>query len=190
MDMESLYDYGEEEQDFYEESPGTRKGYPIDHRSIKRDARGVGSYLGGGSISDGGGMLTVMAKLMKQELASDAEEEGLVPALSGRFTSMRKVPSLSDLSDPESSLELDPSVEYRYTPRVAQATLEGAHSLGKGCKACQSLTTCDAGLAEGSSEVSNELFHARSSNKPLEIPMLNSRFRDRDRGWIADARRG
>lgn len=35
MDMESLYDYGEEEQDFYEESPGTRKGYPIDHRSIK-----------------------------------------------------------------------------------------------------------------------------------------------------------
>ncbi|KOC70594.1 hypothetical protein WH47_03610 [Habropoda laboriosa] len=103
MDMESLYDYGEEEQDFYEESPGTRKGYPIDHRSIKRDARGVGSYLGGGGISDGGGMLTVMAKL-KQELASDAEEEGLVPALSGRFTSMRKVPSLSDLSDPESSL--------------------------------------------------------------------------------------
>ncbi|XP_076171389.1 ETS transcription factor pointed isoform X2 [Ptiloglossa arizonensis] len=105
MDMESLYDYGDEEQDFYEESPGTRKGYPIDHRSIKRDARGVGSYLGGGSISDGGGMLTVMAKLMKQELASDAEEEGLVPALPGRFTSMRKVPSLSDLSDPESSLD-------------------------------------------------------------------------------------
>lgn len=33
--MESLYDYGEEEQDFYEESPGSRKGYPIDHRSIK-----------------------------------------------------------------------------------------------------------------------------------------------------------
>lgn len=71
---------------------------------FQRDARGVGSYLGGGSISDGGGMLMGMAKLMKQELASDAEEEGLVPALSGRFTSMRKVPSLSDLSDPESSL--------------------------------------------------------------------------------------
>lgn len=36
MDMESLYDYGEEDQDFYEESPGNRKGgYPIDHRSIK-----------------------------------------------------------------------------------------------------------------------------------------------------------
>ena len=35
MDMESLYDYGEEEQDFYEEAPGSRKGYPIDHRSIK-----------------------------------------------------------------------------------------------------------------------------------------------------------
>lgn len=33
--MESLYDYGEEEQDFYEEAPGSRKGYPIDHRSIK-----------------------------------------------------------------------------------------------------------------------------------------------------------
>lgn len=64
----------------------------------------MGSYLGGGSINDGGGVLTVMAKLMKQELTSDAEEEGLVPALSGRFTSMRKVPSLSDLSDPESSL--------------------------------------------------------------------------------------
>ncbi|KAF7385055.1 hypothetical protein HZH66_012141 [Vespula vulgaris] len=79
-------------------------GYPIDHRWIKRDVRGVGGFLGGGSISDGGGMLMVMAKLMKQELASDAEEEGLVPALPGRFTSMRKVPSLSDLSDPESSL--------------------------------------------------------------------------------------
>ncbi|XP_076380844.1 ETS transcription factor pointed isoform X3 [Megalopta genalis] len=110
MDMESLYDYGDEEQDFYEESPGTRKGYPIDHRSIKRDARGVGSYLGGGGINDGGGMVTVMAKLMKQELASDAEEEGLVPALSGRFTSMRKVPSLSDLSDPESSLDIPAQV--------------------------------------------------------------------------------
>lgn len=109
--MESLYDYGEEEQDFYEESPGTRKGgYPIDHRWIKRDVRGVGGFLGGGSISDGGGMLMVMAKLMKQELASDAEEEGLVPALSGRFTSMRKVPSLSDLSDPESSLDIPAQV--------------------------------------------------------------------------------
>lgn len=108
--MESLYDYGEEEQDFYEESPGTRKGYPIDHRSIKRDVRSVGSFLGGGGISDGGCMLTVMAKLMKQELASDAEEEGLVPALSGRFTSMRKVPSLSDLSDPESSLDIPAQV--------------------------------------------------------------------------------
>ncbi|KAK2580624.1 hypothetical protein KPH14_007735 [Odynerus spinipes] len=55
-------------------------------------------------------MLMVMAKLMKQELASDAEEEGLVPALSGRFTSMRKVPSLSDLSDPESSLDIPAQV--------------------------------------------------------------------------------
>lgn len=109
--MESLYDYGEEEQDFYEENPGTRKGgYPIDHRWIKRDVRGVGGFLGGGSISDGGGMLMVMAKLMKQELASDAEEEGLVPALPGRFTSMRKVPSLSDLSDPESSLDIPAQV--------------------------------------------------------------------------------
>lgn len=64
----------------------------------------MGSFLGANGITDGTGMLTVMAKLLKQELASDAEEEGLVPALSGRFTSMRKVPSLSDLSDPESSL--------------------------------------------------------------------------------------
>lgn len=36
MDMESLYDYVEEDQDFYDETPATRKGgYPIDHRSIK-----------------------------------------------------------------------------------------------------------------------------------------------------------
>lgn len=35
MDLESLYDYGDEEQDFYEESPTHRKGYPIDHRFIK-----------------------------------------------------------------------------------------------------------------------------------------------------------
>jgi len=62
----------------------------------------MGSFLGANSIADGSGML--MAKLMKQELASDAEEESLVPALHGRITSMRKVPSLSDLSDPESSL--------------------------------------------------------------------------------------
>lgn len=48
--------------------------------------------------------MMMMAKYMKQELASDAEEEGLVPTLPGRFTSMRKVPSLSDLSDPDSSL--------------------------------------------------------------------------------------
>lgn len=41
---------------------------------------------------------------MKQELTSDAEEECLVPTLPARFTSMRKVPSLSDLSDPDSSL--------------------------------------------------------------------------------------
>lgn len=61
----------------------------------------MGSFLG---VTDGSGMLTAMAKLLKQELASDAEEESLVPALSGRFTSMQKVPSLSDLSDPESSL--------------------------------------------------------------------------------------
>ena len=34
--MESLYDYAEEEQDFYEETPGVRKGgYPIDHRTLK-----------------------------------------------------------------------------------------------------------------------------------------------------------
>lgn len=114
--MESLYDY-DEEQDFYEESPGTRKsGYPIDHRSIKvnqlkRDIRSMGSFLGPNAcITDGSGMLTVMAKLLKQEMTSDAEEEGLVPALSGRVTSMRKVPSLSDLSDPESSLDIPAQV--------------------------------------------------------------------------------
>lgn len=45
-----------------------------------------------------------MAKYMKQELGSDGEEESLVPDHPGRFGSMRKVPSLSDLSDPESSL--------------------------------------------------------------------------------------
>lgn len=64
----------------------------------------MGSFLGANGITDGSGMLTVMAKLLKQEMTSDAEEEGLVPALPGRVTSMRKVPSLSDLSDPESSL--------------------------------------------------------------------------------------
>ncbi|XP_070525255.1 protein C-ets-1 isoform X1 [Cardiocondyla obscurior] len=107
MDMESLYDY-EEEQDFYEESPGTRKsGYPIDHRSIKRDVRSMGTFLGASGITDGNGMLT---KLLKQEMTSDAEEEGLVPALPGRVTSMRKVPSLSDLSDPESSLDIPAQV--------------------------------------------------------------------------------
>lgn len=74
---------------------------------FQRDARGMGSLLEygniGGRISGDSSML-MMAKYMKQELASDAEEEGLVPTLPGRFTSMRKVPSLSDLSDPESSL--------------------------------------------------------------------------------------
>jgi len=64
----------------------------------------MGSFLGANGITDGSGMLTVMAKLLKQEMTSDAEEEGLVPALPGRVTSMQKVPSLSDLSDPESSL--------------------------------------------------------------------------------------
>ncbi|KAK0098902.1 hypothetical protein PV326_000063 [Microctonus aethiopoides] len=104
MDIESsLYDYDVEEQDFYEENLGARKGYPIDHRSLKRDVRGGNVNLVCGSLS-GGGVMMMMAKYMKQELASDAEEEGLVPALPARFTSMRKVPSLSDLSDPDSSL--------------------------------------------------------------------------------------
>ena len=39
MDIDgSLYDYSEEEQDFYEETHKNifgRKGYPIDHRCIK-----------------------------------------------------------------------------------------------------------------------------------------------------------
>lgn len=34
MDIESIYDYEEEEQDFYEENVA-RKGYPIDHRALK-----------------------------------------------------------------------------------------------------------------------------------------------------------
>ncbi|XP_015190297.1 PREDICTED: ETS-like protein pointed, isoform P2/D isoform X4 [Polistes dominula] len=145
MDMESLYDYGEEDQDFYEENPGTRKGgYPIDHRWIKRDVRGVGSFLGGGSITDGGGggMLMVMAKLMKQEQASDAEEEGLVPALPGRFTSMRKVPSLSDLSDPESSLVSRGSCMFAdYTRTTAHMYVDYATTdtyVGMGIKAMKS----------------------------------------------------
>ncbi|XP_029670118.1 ETS-like protein pointed isoform X2 [Formica exsecta] len=109
MDMESLYDYVEDDQDFYEESPATRKGgYPIDHRSIKRDVRSMGSFLANG-ITDGSGMLTIMTKL-KQELFSDAEEESLVPTLPGRDTSMQKVPSVSDLSDPESSLDIPAQV--------------------------------------------------------------------------------
>ncbi|XP_050445942.1 ETS-like protein pointed isoform X5 [Cataglyphis hispanica] len=109
MDMESLYDYVEEDQDFYEETPATRKGgYPIDHRSIKRDVRSMGSFLANG-ITDGSGMLTIMTKL-KQELFSDAEEESLVPNLPGRDTSMQKVPSVSDLSDLESSLDMPAQV--------------------------------------------------------------------------------
>lgn len=68
----------------------------------QRDTRNMGSFLGVNNIADESGMLTVMTKLLKQELISDAEEEEL--ALSGRLTSMQKVPSLSDLSDPESSL--------------------------------------------------------------------------------------
>ncbi|XP_018337399.1 PREDICTED: ETS-like protein pointed isoform X3 [Trachymyrmex septentrionalis] len=109
MDMESLYDY-EEEHHFYEESPGTRKsGYPIDHRSIKR-IRNMGSFLGANIITDSCSMLTMMTKLLKQEMTSDAEEEGLVPILPPRITSMQKVPSLSDLSDPESSLDIPAQV--------------------------------------------------------------------------------
>lgn len=63
----------------------------------------MGSFLVNG-ITDGSSRLTIMTKLFKQELSSDAEEEGLVPTLPGRDTSMQKVPSVSDLSDPESSL--------------------------------------------------------------------------------------
>ncbi|XP_046477884.1 protein C-ets-1 isoform X1 [Neodiprion pinetum] len=106
MDIDSLYDYAEDDQDFYEESPGIRKGYPIDHRSIKRDVRGDVAMLG-----CGGDGVKMMVKYMKQELVtSDAEEEALVPAFHTRFTSMRKVPSLSDLSDPESSLDIPAQV--------------------------------------------------------------------------------
>ncbi|XP_051165625.1 ETS-like protein pointed isoform X3 [Leptopilina boulardi] len=110
MDLESLYDYGDEEQDFYEESPTHRKGYPIDHRFIKRESKSVASILGCGNGGGGSGVMLMMAKYMKQELTSDAEEEGLVPTLPARFTSMRKVPSLSDLSDQESSLDIPTQV--------------------------------------------------------------------------------
>ncbi|XP_014605963.1 PREDICTED: ETS-like protein pointed, isoform P2/D isoform X7 [Polistes canadensis] len=112
----------------------------------RRDVRGVGSFLGGGSITDGGGggggMLMVMAKLMKQEQASDAEEEGLVPALPGRFTSMRKVPSLSDLSDPESSLVSRGSCMFAdYTRTTAHMYVDYATTdtyVGMGIKAMKS----------------------------------------------------
>lgn len=79
--------------------------------ALQRDARGVGGLLGCGvGLSGRPGstsMMMMMAKYMKQELTSDAEEEGLVPNIPGRFGgafAMRKVPSLSDLSDAESSL--------------------------------------------------------------------------------------
>ncbi|XP_011257767.1 ETS-like protein pointed isoform X4 [Camponotus floridanus] len=111
MDMESLYDYVEEDQDFYEETPATRKGgYPIDHRSIKRDVRSMHGLLSTRYDGTGSGMLTIMTKFLKQEMFSDAEEEGLVPTLPGRDTSMQKVPSVSDLSDPESSLDIPAQV--------------------------------------------------------------------------------
>lgn len=61
----------------------------------------MGSFLANGTDSNS---RLIMTKLFKQELSSDAEEEGLVPTLLGRDTSMQKVPSVSDLSDPESSL--------------------------------------------------------------------------------------
>lgn len=95
---------------------------------FQRDVRSMGSFLGANGITDGSGMLTVMAKLLKQELASDAEEEGLVPALPGRFTSIQKVPSLSDLSDPESSL--GESFEYR-SRHVARPFDRAKHALRK-----------------------------------------------------------
>ncbi|KAL7298307.1 hypothetical protein TKK_0008656 [Trichogramma kaykai] len=106
MDMESLYDYAEEEHNFYEASqvaPGAHKGYPIDHRPLKRNV-----HFSLGHLGYAAGDMTEVAKYMKQELPSDAEEEGcVVPSYTGRMTgsfAMRKVPSLSDLSDPESSL--------------------------------------------------------------------------------------
>lgn len=100
----------------------------------------MGSFLGlNGTITDGSGMMAVMTKLLKQELASDAEEEGLVPALSGRFTSMQKVPSVSDLSDPESSLgessehSLSPfrSLETRFFIRHAHHSYTRTHTLAR-----------------------------------------------------------
>ncbi|KAH0558111.1 hypothetical protein KQX54_014428 [Cotesia glomerata] len=102
MDIDSLYDYDEEEQDFYEESLLTRKIYPIDHRALKRN-RGSNVSFGCGSLSTSEVMM-MMAKYMKQESTSDVEDESIMPRGPERFTSMRKVPSLSDLSDPDSSI--------------------------------------------------------------------------------------
>jgi hypothetical protein len=73
---------------------------------------GCSSIAGGIGGMSGSGVMMMMAKYMKQELTSDAEEEGLVPNIPGRFAgafAMRKVPSLSDLSDPESSLGKSPT---------------------------------------------------------------------------------
>ncbi|XP_043471072.1 ETS-like protein pointed isoform X2 [Leptopilina heterotoma] len=76
----------------------------------KRESKSVASILGCGNGGGGSGVMLMMAKYMKQELTSDAEEEGLVPTLPARFTSIRKVPSLSDLSDQESSLDIPTQV--------------------------------------------------------------------------------
>lgn len=59
--------------------------------------------FGCGSLSSGEVMM-MMAKYMKQESTSDVEDESIMPRVPDRFTSMRKVPSLSDLSDPDSSI--------------------------------------------------------------------------------------
>ncbi|XP_023316778.1 protein C-ets-2 isoform X2 [Trichogramma pretiosum] len=67
-----------------------------------------------GHLGYAAGDMTEVAKYMKQELPSDAEEEGcVVPSYTGRMNgsfAMRKVPSLSDLSDPESSLDIPAQV--------------------------------------------------------------------------------
>ncbi|KAL2711702.1 ETS-like protein pointed isoform X2 [Vespula squamosa] len=130
-------DYDDEDDDDDDDDDDERCMQKIWLHDAGRDAisggLGVGGFLGGGSISDGGGMLMVMAKLMKQELASDAEEEGLVPALPGRFTSMRKVPSLSDLSDPESSLVTFKLVRYLFLERNLASASVTKGDLATGC---------------------------------------------------------
>ncbi|KAK7870960.1 hypothetical protein R5R35_012175 [Gryllus longicercus] len=96
MDLDALYgDYNLEEQDFYAASPMKSVRFP----------RKEGGGGGGGSGSGGGGGGGAMPSV-KQERADDS----CVPGAARSLGSMQKVPSLSDLSDPESSLDIPTQV--------------------------------------------------------------------------------